>query len=153
MDKFSLLLVAYNSPSIRDYIGVKKYSDIDFSSDIVSADKLGEFKNVLTWIFGNKQSNENSVLTDSRKITSTLSHVVKSEEAVKYLFTYKDLDGAFERAGGEKTYLSKKINDAINAITTSLEFAFKYKSDESLLKKVKELKELVIELEKMLSND
>lgn len=153
MNKFSLLLVAYNSPAIREYIGVKKYSEVDFSSEMVSESKVEEFENILTWIFGNRNSNEIPILTDSRKITNTLSHIVKSESAVEYLLRHKDLDGAFERAGGEKTYLSKKINDAIKAITTSLGFAFKYKSDENLLKKVKELKELVNELEKMLTND
>lgn len=143
IDKFSLLTVAYNSSSIRDYIGVKPYAKVDFENDLVDSEKYNEFKNLLTWIYGNKETNEQPVLTDSRKITNTLSHIVKEPEAVDFLSKYKDLEGAYDRTGGEREYLSKKLTSASRAIQTSLKFAYKYKNDDELLKQVADLEELI----------
>jgi hypothetical protein len=152
INKFSLLTVAYNSANIREYLGVEPQSKVDFDSELITSDKLDEFKNVLTWIYGNIDTNEQPVLTDSRNITNTLSHVVKTPEAVEYLIKYKDLDGAFDRTNGEREYLSKNITRASRAIQTSLQFAYKFKNDnEDLIKQVKELEELIDALKNNLS--
>jgi hypothetical protein len=143
INKFSLLTVAYNTASIREFIGVESYAKTDLDEDLVDSSKYEEFKKLLTWIYGNTETNEQPVLTDSRKITNTLSHVVKVPEAREYLDKYKNLEEAYERTSGEREYLSKKIISASRAIQTSLKFAFKYKKDENLLKQVDELEELV----------
>ena len=135
INNFSLLTVAYNSPAIREYIGVKKYSDVDFNSEVVPTNKLDNFENILTWIYGNENKNEKRVLTDSRQITKSLSHVVQFSSAIEYLIKEKDLDGAYEHAGGEKAFLSKKLTDAFRTLKTCLQFAYKYKNDEELLNK------------------
>jgi hypothetical protein len=108
-------------------------------------------KNILTWIYGNKNTNEQPVLTDSRKITDTLSHVVKKDEAIEYLLKYKDLEGAYDRTNGEREYLSKKLTNASRAMQESLKFAFKYKNDDDLIKQVTELEELIEALKSNLS--
>lgn len=151
VNKFSLLTVAYNSASIREYLGVEAYSKVDLDSELISSDKLDNFKNVLTWIYGNKDTSEQPILTDSRKITNTLSHIVKNDEAIKYLVKYRDLDGAYERTNGEREYLSKKLTDAIRAMRESLKFAYSYKNDSELLEKITELEELVIALKSNLT--
>ena len=143
LNKFSLLSVAYNSASLREFIGVNTYSKTDLNSPIVPTASLSNFKILLTWIFGNEKAGESAILSDSRLITSKLSHVVTSKSAVQFLNEYKDLNGAFERTNGEREYLNKKLTDATRAIQTSLQFAFKYKDDEELVKKVKELEELM----------
>ncbi|MEQ9299200.1 MAG: hypothetical protein RIF33_11570 [Cyclobacteriaceae bacterium] len=151
INKFSLLTVAYNSASIRDYIGVESYSKVDLESELIDSSNHDKFKDLLTWIYGNKETNEPPVLTDSRKITNTLSHVVKSAEAVEYLQKYNDLEGAYERTSGERDFLSKKLTSASRAIQTSLKFAYKYKQDQELLVQVDELEELVNALKNNLS--
>lgn len=151
IDKFSLLTVAYNSASIRDYIGVESYAKVNLENELVDSERYDAFKNLLTWIYGNRETNVQPVLTDSRKITNTLSHVVKEPEAVEFLIQYKDLEGAYERTGGERDYLSKKLVSANRAIQTSLKFAFKYKNDDELLKQVAELEELIVALKSNLS--
>ena len=144
INKFSLLSVAYNSASIREFIGVNTYSKTDLNGAIVETKSLEKFKILLTWIYGNIKTGEQAVLTDSRLITNTLSHIVSSEDAINYLKEYKDINGAFERTNGEREYLVKKLTDASRSIQTSLQFAYKYKDDEELITKVKELEELVI---------
>lgn len=141
--KFSLLTVAYNSPNIREYIGVKKYSEVNFNSEVVPNDKLENFENILTWIYGNENLNVKPVLSDSREITKTLSHVVKYDNAITYLKKEKDLDGAFERTDGEKVFLSKKLTEASKTLTSCLQFAYKYKNDEELLVQIADLEEIV----------
>lgn len=143
INKFSLLTVAYNSASIREYLGVEAYSKVNLDSELITSDRFEKFNNILTWIYGNLDTNEQPVLTDSRKITSKLSHIVKKEEAVEFLLKHKDIDGAFDRTSGERDYLSKKLNDASKAMQTSLQFAYKYKNDEELIKQVSELEELI----------
>lgn len=151
INKFSLLTVAYNSASIRDFIGVPSYSKVDLDEELVNSDQHENFERLLTWIYGNKNTSEQPVLTDSRKITNTLSHIVKSPEAVDFLKEYKDLDGAYDRTNGEREYLAKKLQSANRAIQTSLKFAYKYKNDEDLLTQVKQLEELVGALKSNLS--
>jgi hypothetical protein len=146
INSFSLLTVAYNSASIREYLGVEPYSKVNLDNELITSDKSDEFKNVLTWIYGNSETNEQPVLTDSRLITNTLSHVVKKQEAIDYLIKYKDLEGAFDRTNGERDYLSKKLVSASRAMQESLKFAFKYKNDDELLNKVSELEELIAAL-------
>ena len=146
INSFSLLTVAYNSASIREYLGVEAYSKVSLDNELITSEKLDEFKNILTWIYGNTETNEQPVLTYSRLITNTLSHIVKKDEAIEYLLKYKDLEGAFDRTNGEKEYLSKKLVSASRAMQESLKFAFKYKNDEELLNKVSELEDLIAAL-------
>lgn len=151
IDNFSLLTVLYNSAGIREYMNVESHAKVDLSKRVVPINSLPDFKNVLTWIFGNTTTNEKPVLTDSRKITNQLNFVVANEEARNYLLEHKDLDGAFERTSGEREYLSRNLKKAFNTIQTSLGFAYKYKNDEALLKQVKDLEDLLEALKSNLS--
>ena len=152
IENFSLLTVIYNSPLIRKYMGVEAYAKVNFDNRIVPEEKIDKLSDVLTWVYGNKKTNEVAVLTDSRKITNTLSYVVDSPEAVEYLKKFKDLDAAFERTSGEREYLSKNLTRAFRAVQTSLQFAYKYNNDEELLKQVKELEDLITVLRRNLTN-
>ncbi|KMQ60131.1 MULTISPECIES: hypothetical protein [Chryseobacterium] len=143
INRFSLLTVAYNSPTIRNYIGVKRYSEVDFNEDLVPVEKLSNLENILTWIYGNDKKNRKKVLTDSRQITNKLSHIVQYEDAVKYLLKEDDLDGAFERTNGEREFLLKKLLEANKTLSSCLQFAYKYKSDDQILSQVDDLKELI----------
>jgi hypothetical protein len=149
--KFSLLNVLYNSPTIREYMGAEAYSKVNFDDRIVPAKNIDKLEQVLTWVFGNDLKNEKPVLTDSRQITSQLSHVVASEGAIEYLNKYKDLDGAYERSNGEKEFLMKNLNKAYMTIRESLTFAYKYKVEKEILEKVSELEEIFTVLKQNLS--
>lgn len=140
--KFSLLNVAYNSPTIREYMGAEAYSKVNFDGRIVPAENIEKLEQVLTWVFGNDLKNEKPILTDSREITSKLSHIVTSESAIEYLNKYKDIDGAYERSNGEKEFLVKNLNKAYMTIRESLTFAYKYKGEKEILDKVDELEEI-----------
>jgi hypothetical protein len=147
-NRFSLITVALNSPSIREYIGVDSYKTVDFSKRIVPTAKLEKLEKLLTWIFGNEKDKQ-PILTDSRKITSRLAPVLADEDATEYLEKYETLEEAYERSGGEKKFLIKKINDATKNLRNALSIAYKYKSNDIKIL-VDECLSTVDELKKML---
>ena len=150
-NRFSLITVALNSPSIRDFIGISSYKTVDFSKRIVPTKKLEKLEKLLTWIYGNGKDKQ-AILTDSRKITSRLAPILSDEEATKYLLKYENLEEAYERSGGEERFLLKKINDAIRNLRNALSLAYKYKSKE-VLDAVDECIQAAEELRKMVKND
>jgi len=128
-NKFSLITVALNSPSIREFIGIQSHKEIDFSKRVVQIKKIESLGKVLTWIFGNG-TDQQPLLTDSRKITSRLAPILSDEDATEYLIKYGVLEDAYERSGGEKIFLTKKLNEAIKNMQTALSVAYKYKTNE-----------------------
>lgn len=150
-DRFSLITVALNSPSIREFAGVPSHKKVDFSTRIVPVKKLPNLEKLLTWIYGNGKD-MTPILTDSRKITSRLAPVLADKDAMEYLLKYGNLEDAYERSGGERTFLEKKIMDATKNLRNALSIAYKYKSDE-VISLVEECIEAGKELQKMLRND
>lgn len=130
--RFSLITVALNSPSIREFIGVNSYKDVDFSKRVIPSKKLENLNYLLTWIYGNGKDKQ-PILTDSRKITSRLAPVLADEDATEYLLKYESLEDAYERSGGEKKFLMKKLNEAIKNLRNALTIAYKYKTKDMQL--------------------
>ena len=59
-----------------------------------------------------------------------LSPVLLDTEATNYLIKHKNLEEAYERSGGELTFLVKRLNKAERIMSNSLSIAFNYKTDE-----------------------
>ncbi|MCA0429093.1 MAG: hypothetical protein LCH32_01170 [Bacteroidetes bacterium] len=151
-DKFSLLTVALNSPSIRAYIGAPTYKDANFQDRIVPINKTEQLKNLLTWIYGDGK--KEPVLSDSRRITSELAPVLASKEATDFLIKNHNLEEAYERSEGERDYIVRKINTASSSIKYALGFAWKYKKDAEIKEAIAECFSAIEELQKMInSND
>ncbi len=148
-DRFSLITVALNSPSIREFIGAPSYKDADFSKRIIPNKKLNNLEKLLTWIYGNGKD-KTAILTDSRKISSRLAPVLSYQESTEYLLKYENLEDAYERSGGEKDYLIKKINDATRNLRSALSIAYRYREDDILqlvddcIDAAEELKKMVV---------
>ncbi len=148
-ERFSLLTVAMNSPAIREYVGAPNYKDANFEKRLIPLDKLEKYQNLLTWVFGDGKGKE-SIINDSRKITSQLARVLAHREATAHLETTSNLDDAYDLSDGEKDFLFKKLNDATRSVRKALGLAWKYKIPEvSAL--VEELDNSVAELKKMIS--
>ncbi len=96
-NRFSLITVALNSPSIRDFIGISSSKEANFSKRLVPAAKLEHLDKLLTWIFGN--NGKQPIITDSRKISSRLSPILADEDATEYFLKYENLEDAYERGG------------------------------------------------------
>lgn len=151
LDRFSLLTVLYNSAGIRDFVGLNAYSEIDFKKRLVPPNKNEEFKQVISWVYGNAEEGLAPVINDSRKISKELNAIAQHEEAREYLTKYRDLEGAFERTSGERDYLAKTIKRGTRSLETSLKFAYKYKKDKELLQLIDELEAVIQALKENLS--
>lgn len=150
MARFSLITVALNHPSIRDFIGVSSYKEVDVGKALVPRKKLQNLEILLTWIYGNGKDKA-PILTDSRKISSHLAPILADKEATDHLLKYGNLEEAYERGGGEKIFLKKKINDAMRNISHALGVAFKYKEDKEIKALIEDCAKIVGELSKMIS--
>lgn len=148
-DRFSLLTVAMNSPSIREYVGAPGYKEANFSGRLIPIKKIDKYNNLLTWIFGDGKGRE-SIINDSRKITSHLARILAHEEATEHLESSSNLDDAYDLSDGERDFFFKKLNDANKALKKALGLGWKFKSVE-VKESVIELEKLVIELKKMVS--
>ncbi len=153
IQRFSLVGEAINSPSIRDYVGAPSYKEADFDKPFIPKSKLENLERLLIWIFGNGKEKA-PILTDSRRIKSHLAPVLADKEATDYLIKTNSLEDAYERSGGDKQYLIRRINAAIRSVSNSLGVAYKYREDKEIKELVKELIRAIEELEKMvLKND
>jgi len=148
VDRFSLITVALNSPSIRKFIGVPSYKEAKFNKPLVPNNKLRNFETLLTWIFG-KGKGTPPILTDSRKITSHLAPILADKDATEFLLKYgNNIVEAYERSGGEKEFVKKKFRTAQRAIENALQYAYKYKKDKEVIGLVNDLIKGAEELKK-----
>lgn len=147
-DRFSLVAELINKSSIREFVGLVSYKDADFKSKLIPKEKLGNLDLLFTWVFGKGKDNA-PIFTDSRKINSHLAPILADKEATEFLLKYNLLEEAYERSGGDKQFLIKKLNFAKRAISAALGVAFKYKSDKEILDNIDEIKKAMRALEEM----
>jgi len=150
INRFSLITVALSHPSIREFIGVASYKEVKFNKPLVPKIKLEKLDILFTWIFG-KGKDKPPILTDSRKIQSQLSYILADKDSTEYLLKYGNLEEAYERSGGEREFIKKKINTANRAVANALQYAYKYKGDKEIMILLKELIAAVEELGKGLA--
>ncbi len=148
--RFSLITVAFNYPSIREFIGVPSYKALDVNKTLVPKKKLENLETLLTWMYGNGKD-KSPILTDSRNIGKLLAPVLADREATEYLVKYGNLQEAYDRSGGDKIFLMKKLNDAKRNLSYALTVAFKYKKDKEAVSLLKDCSDVLSELEKTLS--
>lgn len=147
IDRFSLIGLALGYSSVRDFIGVPSHKEADFNKPFVSQKKLERLAKLLSWIFG-KGKDEKVMIKDSRLIGSKLAPILADDKATKHLLKYENLDEAYERSGGDREFLMKKINQAHHNIEHALTVAYKFKNDEEIRDLLKELVDIIKKLEK-----
>ena len=150
INRFSLITVVLNYPSIREFIGVASYREVKFNKPLVPKSKLERLDTLFTWIFG-KGKDKLPILTDSRKIQSQLSFILADKDATEYLLQYGNLEEAYERSGGEREFIKKKISNAKRAVASALQYAYKHKGDKEIIALLRELVAAAEELGKALS--
>lgn len=130
--RFSLIYLALNYSSIRDFIGVPSYKEINYNYKIVPTRKLKNLIYLLSWIYGNGPD-EPKIIDDSRKIQHELKEILSNKEATEYLIKYRNLEQAYERSEGEKNFLLRNLNDAKVNLQNVLRIAFKFKKDKDVI--------------------
>lgn len=131
-DFFSYLILALGQSSVKSYLGIPKgWNRVNFE-DPVSEDKLENLKNLFSWLFGEGKA-KLPVVKESRDITSKLSPVLGSDDAILHLKHTRDLQYAYERSDGERDLLLKNLKGATRNLQNSLGLISEYKEDELAL--------------------
>ena len=66
---------------------------------------------LFSWLFGEGKE-KSKVIDESRDITDRLTSVLRDAAATEHLITFRDLNEAYERCGGEAQLLAKYIKRA-----------------------------------------
>ena len=135
---FSYLLLATGQGAVKEFIGLdKKLQDIDLENPIPQ-DKLENLKELFSWLFG--EENKQSVIQESRDITSKLAPILRKEYAVRILRESRNLDEAYEMSDGEDKLLKKNLDKANRLLSNSLAL-FNESNKELIIEDITRLKE------------
>jgi len=123
---------------VKEFIGLdKKLQDIDLENPIPQ-DKLENLKELFSWLFG--EENKQSVIQESRDITSKLAPILRKEYAVRILRESRNLDEAYEMSDGEDKLLKKNLDKANRLLSNSLAL-FNESNKELIIEDITRLKE------------
>lgn len=141
-ENFSFLILATGQGSIKDFIGLnKKWAEIDFESYIIPNEKMDALKHLFLWLFGDGKE-QRKLIRESRDITNFLSDILRSPEATQYLIDHNDLQGAFDRSGGEERMVMKYVKQSNSSLEKALGLLHRHHNEE-LMSEVKKLEETV----------
>lgn len=150
-ENFSLLEVALGQQAIKTFLGVSKGLPKGRISSIVPEERLEQLRQLVSWLFGNKERGELRVISDSRQISQRLSHVVADEVSLQHLVATRDLEGAYERSGGDRIYFGKQVGAASRAVERALGVAPIIKGQPGVFEEVQRLDTMVQSLTKSVS--
>jgi hypothetical protein len=140
---FSLLEVTLGQQPIKDLLGVPRELPKGITETVVPKKGLAHLKELISWVYGDPSSGELRVITDSRQISKRLAPVIANDESREYLRKTRDLEGAYERSGGERQYYLRQLTAAGRAVERALGIASLYKGDEEIVSQVERLATLV----------
>lgn len=135
-EKFSLLEVVLGQQPIKAFLGMPKRLPEGKIEEVVPSGKLDALREITGYVFGDKKQGLSSILSDSRVIGQRLAPVISDEDALAYLRKTRDLEGAYERSGGEKKYLLKQLTSAFRSIERALGVVPLYKTDSEVKSEV-----------------
>jgi len=117
---FSLLTVALGNTKIRDHLGAPLGSRMEPDTEPIPADKVEELEEVISWIFGNEDSE--AVISDSRQITH-LGSVIANDIGLAALRQGDTLEEAKQKVSAAGldplTSLLKRLTTAKNALDSA----------------------------------
>ena len=127
-EDFSLLILAIGQGKIKRYLGLpKRIKDTDTESPTPN-ENVDNLKNLMSWLFGDERYDP--VLKESRDITSYLSHVVESPEALKHLERNRDLSAAYDLSDGEEQMVLRYLANANDKLQTILGLIHRHKTED-----------------------
>lgn len=145
---FSLLEVALAQQPIKKYLGLPRELPQRKTERLIDDEHIPQLKKLISWVFGDSSRGEIRVIRDSRQITQKLAPVLADKESLDYLELHRDLDGAYERSGGEREFMLKQVVAATRAAQRALGEAPAYKGDKQVQGEVDKLKKVVDALER-----
>lgn len=142
-DNFSLLEVALGQQSIKKRLGIPRELPNSRIDRIVPNEELEKLGEMVSWIYGNKAHGQTRIISDSRQISSRLAPVVADEDSYQYLHKTRDLEGAYERSGGERQFLLRQLTSARRSVERALGIVPLYRGSEEVVAEIGRLETLM----------
>jgi hypothetical protein len=140
---FSLLEVLLGQQAIKEFLGVARKLPTGPIERVVPSTGLDDLRDVVSWVFGNRSQGLSRIISDSRQIPQRLAPIVADPEALAHLRQSRDLEGAYERSGGEREYLIRQLTLARRALERALGVAPLHTDDETLITHARDLATLL----------
>lgn len=140
-ENFSLLEVSLGQVAIKEFLGIPRKLPEAKTEVVVPTKHIQRLRELISWVYGDGK--ELRVISDSRQISKRLAPVIASDDAREYLRKTRDVEGAYERSGGERDYYMKQLSAASRAIERALGIAALFKKDGEIISQINRLQTLV----------
>ena len=147
-DRFSLLLLSVGNANIKRFLGLPRKLAKANGNQPIPSESFKNLQDFLLWVFGNE--GRQPIISDSRQITSSLSHVLASPEAVTHLRNTNNLLDAYERSDGEEVMILKYLATANTKLESALSVAHRHRTQDVALQ-IEKAEETVKQLQKVVS--
>lgn len=147
---FSLLEVALSSQQIKSHLGLPRQLPSQLVDVLVPDDHLQHLRELVSWIFGIAEEQEQRIISDSRQIGQRLAPILANPQALDHLRRTRDLDRAYEYSGGEHEYLLRQLRRARTASQNALGVLPLYREDDDVVGEIERLRTVVVDLARMI---
>jgi hypothetical protein len=121
---------AMNTRGVRQYIEARSPRDMSTSADRAYDADDGQMRKLLSFLYGEPGGPER-LFSDTRRIDE-LAAALESEDGRRILEDDRDLDRAFEAAGGRKDYVVKSLGKALTGLQQAAVDYADYVDDEEV---------------------
>jgi hypothetical protein len=148
-ERFSLLEVMLGQRAIKAHLSMSHRLPTHKVDAVVPQEKLDDLEEVATWVFGNDESPP--IIGDSREINGLLAPVIRDSDSLEYLRRTGDLEGAYDRSGGEQEFLLKKIVRAERVIQDISGVVPLHVDEPPVVEGIRRLETLILSLSRQIS--
>jgi hypothetical protein len=121
---------AMNTRGVRQYIEAKSPTDLEPDSREAFDAEPAQMKQLLGFLYGEPGGPE-ALFSDTRRIDE-LAAALESDEGRKILEEDRDLDRAFDAAGGRKDLVLKSLARGLTALQQALPYVGDFGGDEEI---------------------
>lgn len=131
---FSHLYTALARPGFRSQIGLSEDpSDTPLTSNPVSPDHLGQLRELMGWLYGNRKADQPALVQSQNPDLNRLNDVLQHGEARRYLLAKRDLAAAYEVIAPRDRRFADSLIEAVQHAKDALSLVTEYDRDPALL--------------------
>jgi hypothetical protein len=130
---------AMNAKGVREYIDATSPTELEPSSDTAYQADDEQMEKLLSFLYG-EADGPDRLFTDTRRIDD-FSAALQSEDGRKILEEERDLESAFEAAGGRRDYVLKGLSKALTGLQQARADYPDYAEDEEVKAAVESIRQ------------
>jgi hypothetical protein len=134
---FSHLYTALARPSVREFLGISDENLSDSPRENpVPPDKIEELLEFMSWLYGQEQRNEPTLILSQNPNLNQLSRVLGNVEATQMLRANRDLQLAFERVEPPSIRFDAAVMKTAQHSEEAMKHSGHYQGDPTILRVV-----------------